>query len=72
MSAEKSLSLPDRLEFLHSSLPHPGWLVGLLNTIVRILGSVVDFLGDHFPAGNAIATQFVGHDLPRFATTDPQ
>ena len=27
----------------------------------------MDSLGDHFPAGNAIASQFVGHDLPRFA-----
>jgi hypothetical protein len=28
----------------------------------------VDGLRDHFPASNAIAAQFVGYDLPRFAT----
>ena len=28
----------------------------------------MDCLRDHCPAGDTIATQFVGHDLPRFAT----
>jgi hypothetical protein len=49
MSTQKSLGLPHRFEFPHSSLPYPGWLMGLLNAIIRILGSVVDYLGDHLP-----------------------
>ena len=27
---------------------------------------------DYFPAGNSIATQFVGHDLPGFTTVTTQ
>jgi hypothetical protein len=39
--------------------------MGLLHPIIRILGRVVDCLRDHFPACNAITTQFIGHNLPR-------
>ncbi len=64
MGIQKSLSLPYRFKFPHSSLSHPGWLMRLLDPIICILGSVVDGLRDELPAGNAIAAQFVSDDLP--------
>ena len=39
--------------------------MGLLDSVVGILVIHMNGFRDYFPAGNAIATQFVGHDLPR-------
>jgi hypothetical protein len=41
--------------------------MGLLDSIVGILVIHMNGFRDHFPAGDTIASQFVGHDLPRFA-----
>jgi len=66
MGTQKSLSPPDRLEFPHSSLPHPGWLMGLLDSVVGILVIHLNGFRDHLPAGNAIATQLICYDFPGF------
>jgi hypothetical protein len=42
--------------------------MGLLNLVIRILVSHMNNLRDQFTTGNAIAAQFVGHDLSEFAT----
>jgi hypothetical protein len=39
--------------------------VGQLRPVVRVAIGVVDRLRHQFPAGDAVATQLVGHDLPR-------
>lgn len=68
MGRQKSLSLADRLESPHPLLSHPGRLMGLLGPVIGILVIHTNGFRDHLPAGNTIAVQFVGHDLPRFAT----
>jgi len=72
MGSHKCLGLPYRFEPPHYPLPHSGWLMRLLNPIIRILRGVMNCLRNNFPAGNTIATQFVGHDLPGFATVTTQ
>ena len=71
MSCHKSLSLPDRLESSHPSLPHPGRLMRLLSPIILILLSTVDRLRNQLPMSHAIAAQLVRHDLPGLATMAP-
>ncbi|MFT6046568.1 MAG: hypothetical protein ACI9WC_002275 [Arenicella sp.] len=61
MGAQKSLSLPDRFEFTHPSLPHPNRLVRLLSSIILVLLSAVDRLRYQLPMSNAITPQFVGN-----------
>ena len=66
MGTQKSLSLPGRLEFPHSPLPHSGRLMGLLDSIVGILVSHMDRFRDDLPMGDPITSQLIGDDLPGF------
>jgi hypothetical protein len=42
--------------------------MGLLDSFVGIPVIHMNGFRDHLPAGNTIAAQFIGHDLPRFLT----
>jgi hypothetical protein len=66
MCTQKSLSLSDRLELPHPSLPDSGRFMRLLSPIVFILLSTVDRLGDQLSMSYAITAQLVSHDLSRF------
>jgi hypothetical protein len=46
MGVYKTLSLPHRFELPHPSLPDPGRLVRLVGTVIFILLSTVDRLGN--------------------------
>ena len=72
MDTQKSLCLSGGLEFPHSPLPHPGRLMGLLDSVVGILVINMNGFRDQFPAGNTIAAQFIGHNLPRLTMTGLQ
>ena len=68
MSTKEPLSLLDRFEPPHTPLSHPGRLMGLLSSIILILFSTMNHIWHQLPMSNAIATQFVRHDLPGLAT----
>ena len=67
MRSHEALSLPHRLETTHPSLSNPGRLMRLFRPIIFILFSAVDRLWHQLPVSNAIAAQFVRHDLSRLA-----
>jgi hypothetical protein len=64
MSTQKSLGLPRRLEPPHTPLPHPGRLVRLFGSIIRILISHMNGFWNNLPVSYWIATQFVRDNLP--------
>jgi hypothetical protein len=68
MDTQKSLSLLNRFEFTHPSLPHPSHFMRLLSPIILILFSAVYRLGNQLPMSNAITPQLVRHDLPGFSS----
>ena len=63
MYTQETLRLLDRLELSHPSLSHPGCLMGLLCPVVGILGIIMDNIRHQLSMRNAIAPQFVSHDL---------
>jgi hypothetical protein len=74
MRTQKSLCLPGRLELpecrtTHTAFPHPSRFMGLLSPIILILLCTVDRLRHQFTVSDAIAAQFICHDLPGFAAT---
>jgi hypothetical protein len=72
MCTQRSLSLSDKLELPHPSLPYSGRFMRLLSPIVFILLSTVDRLGDQLSMSYAITAQFVGNDLSRLTTMTAQ
>ena len=80
MSTKEPLSLLDRFESPHTPLSHPGRLIpdkagqalGLLSSIILILFSTMNHIWHQLPMSNAIATQFVRHDLPGLAAMRSQ
>ena len=72
MRVQKPLSLPNRLELPHPSLPYSGRLMGLLCSIILVLLSAVDRVGHQFAMCDSITTQFVGNDLPGLAAMASQ
>ena len=52
VGTQKPLSLTYGLESPHPSLPHPGRLMGLLCSIILILFSAVDHIGDQLSMGD--------------------
>ena len=63
MNVYEALSLLDRFEATHTALPDTRWLVGKFSSIIRILLSVMNCIGDQFSMSYAVAFQLVGHDL---------
>jgi len=68
MGSNKSLRLSHRLESSHPPLSHPDCLMGLLDSVIGVLGCIVNHFRQYFPAGNTIAAQLVSHDLPGLTT----
>ena len=64
MRTQETLSLRYGFELPHTPLAHPGALMRLLRSIVGILRRIVNSFGNQFPVGDAIASQFVGNNLP--------
>ena len=71
MSTQKSLRLHYRFETPHPSLSYTSRLMRLLCSIVLILFSAVDRLGDQLSMSYAIASQFIGDNLPGLTTATP-
>ena len=67
MSAQESLSLPNRLELSHPSFLYPDRLMGLLSLTILILFGAVDRIRYQFAMGNTVAAQFICNDLSRLA-----
>lgn len=55
----------------HPPFSDPRRLVRLLSLVVGILVCYMDCFGDHLPMGYRLATQLIGHNLPRFTTMTP-
>jgi hypothetical protein len=72
MDTQKSLSLAHRFEPPHPSLPYSGRLMGLLCSIILVLLSAVDRIGNKLMMCDSITTQFVGNDLSRLAAMASQ
>src|SRR5512147_1222426 len=64
VGAQETLRLLGRAEAAHAALPRPGRLVGQLRPVVRVAIVAVDRLGYQRAAGDTVAAQLVGHDLP--------
>jgi len=64
MGSHESLSLDNRLELSHPSLPHPGRLMRLLCPIIGVLICHVHRLRDDLSMCDRIAAQLVCHNLP--------
>ena len=64
MGSDNPPSLTHRFESPHPSLSHPGRLVALFGTVIGILVSGVDRLGDYLSVCNRIAAQLIRNDLP--------
>ena len=71
MSGHESLSLPNRFESPHPSLPYPGRLMRLLHPIILILFSAMNDIWHQLSMSDWVAAQFVGHDLPGLTTVTP-
>ena len=69
MSTQESLSLPDRFELTHPSLPHPGRFMRLLGPVILILLITMDRVWHQFSMRHAITAQFVRHNLPWLSAT---
>ena len=72
MRVQKPLSLPNRLELSHIPRSHPSHLMGLFGSIILVLLSAVDRIGNQLTMCDSITTQFVGNDLPRLAAMASQ
>ena len=72
MCAQESLCLPGRLELSHPSLPYSSHLMRLFGSIILVLLSAVDRIGNQLTMCDSITTQFVGNDLPRLAAMAAQ
>jgi hypothetical protein len=77
MSTQESLRLPGRLELRDvgppdTSVSHSGHLMRLLCSVILILLSAVNRLGDQLKMCNSIALQLIRHDLSGFAVMVPQ
>ena len=72
MRVQKPLSLPYRLELSHPSFSNPGRLMGLLCSIILVLLSAVNRVGNQLTMRDSITTQFVGNDLPGLAAMASQ
>ena len=72
MGTQESLSMPDRFESSHPSLSYPVRLMRLFGPVVLILFGTVDCLGHQLSKSKAVASQFIGHDLPRLLTVTSQ
>jgi hypothetical protein len=68
MDTQKSLRMPCRFEPPHPSLPHPSRLVRLLCSIILVLLSTVDRIGNQLTMCDSMTTQLVGNDLTGFAS----
>lgn len=76
MHGNKSLSLFGRLELrdvgpTHTTLSHPGRLMGLLCSIILLLLSTMYCLWGQLTMCYTVASQLIGHDLSRVATMIP-
>jgi hypothetical protein len=71
MGTQESLSLPDGFESPHPAFSYPSRLARLLNPIILILLGAVDRLWYQLAMRDPIASQFICHDLPRFAAMRP-
>ena len=67
MRVQKPLSLPNRLESPHPSLPYSCRLMRLFGSIILVLLSTVGRVGNQLTMCNSITPQFVGNDFPGFA-----
>jgi len=68
MNTQESLRSPRRLEAAHTSFSHTSRLVRKLCPVISILGCIVKRFRDELSMRNAIASQFVGHNLSRFSS----
>ena len=68
MGTQESLSLLDRFERPHPSLPDSGSLMGLLCSVVLILVGAVDRISNQFSVSDSIASQLIGYDLSGLTT----
>ena len=68
MSRNKSLNLDHWFEPSHPSLPDASSFAGLLNPVIHILISHMNYLRHHLPVGDRLATQLVDGDLSVPAT----
>jgi hypothetical protein len=64
MGSHESLRLRHRFEPPHSSFPDPSSLMGLFSPVILVLLDTVKCLRDKLAMGHAIASQFIGDDLP--------
>ncbi len=71
MNGREALSLRQRLEATHSSLPHPGRLMGLFSPIIRILVGYMECFGYDLSVSDAITAKLVGNDLPGLTLVTP-
>ena len=62
---EKALSVAGGLEPLQPALPLPGWLVGVLRTIIQIAMLAMFHPGEDLSPGSTIALELVGNDHAR-------
>jgi|TARA_B110000238_G_scaffold180584_1_gene204707 hypothetical protein len=65
MSTRKSLSLAHRFEPPHPSLPYSGRLMGLLCSIILVLLSAVDRIGNQLTMRYTMISQFIRLGLQR-------
>jgi hypothetical protein len=72
MGTQKLLRLSNRFEPSHHSLSHPSRLMGLLSPVVGILGIIMNNIGHQLTTSNAIAAQFICHNLSGLITMAPQ
>ena len=66
MDAQETLRLRHQFEPALTSFSYPSWFVRKLGAIVGVLRSIVNRIGDKLSVGDAVTSQFISDDFPRF------